>query len=278
MKRIIAGILALSMMFSFAACGDSSSTSDSSKASTSSSAADSSETNGQSESQAETSAVTEESSAAQTQSTEAPKTGEITTFEQSYTYKFQQLSASKSYSIEMSMDYMGMKVPLKFEINKKNFHMVMDMTQFGGEANTETYYIDGKTYALLPSNKMYSLTEGEVNNQFADSADLSPNGDIQFISSTEENGMIVEKLKVTTDNPSGGKVTSDATYYYDKASGEPKKVVAAVNGMTSTIEITSFKVGEQNIVLPDLSGWTRVDANPNAGINAGTAGAAAANQ
>ena len=90
--------------------------------------------------------------------------------------------------------------------------------------------------------------------------------------------VIVEKLKVTTDNPSGGKVTSDATYYYDKASGEPKKVVAAVNGMTSTIEITSFKVGEQNIVLPDLSGWTRVDANPNAGINAGTAGAAAANQ
>lgn len=279
MKKILSAILALTMVCAFAGCNESSSASDISKTkeseNTSSAVIDDS-----TESPAETSPSVSEPDDT-TQPTDPTETGEVTqpttpsdtttsstaeqqpseAFKNSYTYKFQQTTKSAAYSMGMTMEYMGTKIPLTFEINGQDFHMVMNMSAFGGETETETYYVGGNTYALNRATKTYSVTQGESGATMQTSPDVTPAGDVEFISSSEENGMIVEKMKITTHNASGAAVSSDATYYYDKATGEPKKVVAVSGGVTSTVEITSFKAGAPTITLPDFTGWTKIDSS-----------------
>lgn len=266
MKKIITAILALSMICAAATgCSDSSSSKDTSAAGVSSSSAVSSDTS----SQAEKSAVTEKNPALPDSSSEKENSQSQSgaKFEDTFTYKLMQTTKSKTYSMSMVMDYMSVKIPLQMDINGENFHMTMDMSAMGGDKDTETFYVDGKTYALIRAQKVYSITEGNGSAASKMTVDLTPEGNVELISVSEENGMTVEKVKVKSQNEQGIEMTTQADYYYDKSTGTPKKIIATAAGVKSTIEITSFSDDAPEIKLPDFTGWTKVDANyqdPNA--------------
>lgn len=265
MKKILTAILALSMICAaVTGCSDSSSSKDTSAAGASSSSAVSSDS-----SEVEKSAVTQNNPALPDSSDPAENSQSQSglKFEDSFTYKLMQTTKTKTYSMSMVMDYMSVKIPLSMELNGENFHLTMDMSSMGGDKDTETYYLDGKTYALIRAQKVYSVTEGNGSNAAKMSPDLTLEGNVELVSVKEENGMTVEKVKVKNQNEQGAEVATEATYYYDKSTGVPKKIEASASGVKSTVEITSFSDSAPEIKLPDFTGWTKVDANyqdPNA--------------
>ena len=285
MKKLIAFLLAVSMTFAFAGCSDNSSSAAEKTASSSSSSiddtsitdsgaedssnADQSKTEGSntdsSNNEQETTTQATTSAAEQNTSSEketAKQGGSGIKFEDSYTYKFQQQSASKAFAMNMSMNYYGIEMPIEFQKNGDDFHLKMTAASGQVSVVNDYYVIAGKTYILDAAKKSYSEYAGASAN-VAGVTNLVPEGTFEVLSSKEENGQIVEAIRInqtSTDTTGANKVTSvDATYYFDKATGEPRKIDVNTSGVKTSVSVTKFQVGPQTIKLPDLTGWTKKD-------------------
>lgn len=276
MKKLVALLLAISITCAFAGCSeDSSDTGAKTSSSASSSLSESSNTE---ESKTEESkkeetttttttaqetTTTKETTAEQTTSSEKETTkqgGSGIKFEDSYTYKFQQQSASSAFAMNMSMKYMGVEMPIEFQKNGNDFHLKMSASMGQVSYVQEYYVVGGKTYILDPSKKTYSETQG-TNAGISGVTTLVPEGTFEVLSSKEENGQIVEVVKVKQKSASGKESTTDATYYYDKATGAPKKIDVKSSTTSTSVNITKFEVGAQTIKLPDLTGWTKKNSS-----------------
>lgn len=266
MKKILALIVALGMTTAmFAGCSEDESSTAGTTSSSSSSAADtsseaeSSKAEDPSSSSSETETTTTTSAAQQsepdTTTSHASNPGGAVKFEDSYTYKFQQKTKEKKFAMNLKMNYMGIDMPMEFKVNGDNVYMKISASQGGVSYAQEYYIIDGKTYILDFTKKSYSVSTN-AGGGMTGMADVVPEGMYEIISTKEENGMIVEQVKINQSKATGATTTSEATYYYDKATGAPKKIDVTSQGVKSTVEVTLFQQGEQSIVLPDLSGWT----------------------
>ena len=274
MKKALALIAALVMTCAMiTGCSeDSSSTAGtsstaSSSADSSSSAADasSSESQADSSSAAETTTTaassepeqtTTASSSGDSSATEtAPQGGSGIKFEDSYTGKFQKQTATKKFTLCMSMKYMGVDMPIDFEVNGDEFHLKMSASA-GGQSMVQEYYcVGGYTYVLDSTKKTYNKYKGAATSSTS-VTNLVPEGTYELVSQKEENGKIVEVVNVTTTNSAGKKTTSQATYRYDKATGLPSDMDVTASGVKTTVTVTKFDPTAPTIKLPDLSGWT----------------------
>ncbi len=273
MKKILALIVALGMTTAmFAGCSEDESSTAGTSASSSSSAADSSSADDSSSSDDSSNAQDDSSSSSEAETTTTTSGSQSSTpdttasqqgqqqggaikFEDSYTYKFQQQTAAKKFAMNLKMNYMGIDMPMEFKANGDNVYMKISASQGGVSYAQEYYIIDGKTYILDSTKKTYSVSTN-AGGGMTGMADVVPEGMYEIISTKEENGMIVEQVKINQSKATGATTTSEATYYYDKATGAPKKIDVTSQGVKSTVEVTLFQQGEQSIVLPDLSGWT----------------------
>ena len=268
MKKILALIVALGMTTAmFAGCSeDESSTagttsSSSSSAADSSSEAESSKAEDPSSSSSETETTTTTSAAQQsepdTTTSQASNPGGAVKFEDSYTYKFQQKTKEKKFAMNLKMNYMGVDMPMEFKVNGDDIYMKMSASQGSVSYVQEYYVVGGKMYILDSAKKTYSVSNN-ANGGMTGMTNVTPEGNYEIVSSTEENGMIVEDVKITSK---GSTAASNAKYYYDKATGEPKKIDVTAQNVKSTVEVTKFEQGAQTITLPDLSGWTNKSAS-----------------
>ncbi len=271
MKKILALIVALGMTTAmFAGCSeDESSTagttsSSSSSAADSSSEAESSKAEDPSSSSSETETTTTTSAAQQsepdTTTSQASNPGGAVKFEDSYTYKFQQNTKEKKFAMNLKMNYMGVDMPMEFKVNGDDVYMKMSASQGSVSYVQEYYVVGGKMYILDSAKKTYSVSNN-ANGGMTGMTNVTPEGTYEIISSKEENGMIVEEVKINQESAAGAKTTSNAKYYYDKATGEPKRIDVTAQNVKSTVEVTKFEQGAQTITLPDLSGWTNKSAS-----------------
>lgn len=270
MKRILAMILALSLVCAAAGCESSSSSKDTS--STSSSQAETSETTTTS---SETTTTTTTQTTTETTTTTATSQTQQTTLEtiedekpdpamlNTLTYKMQTDLSKKQFAIDMTMTYFNMNVPIKCRVMNENSYFSMDMSAFGGESMpTESYVIDGMSYAVNPATKTYSASQNSGNQMSGISiVDIITTGNAKFVSSREENGMVIENLSITQKTAQGTTKVTQSEITFDKATSAPKKIEAVQNGIKSTVIFNSYAVGPQEIKLPDLTGWTKVEAN-----------------
>lgn len=291
MKKVLALIVALGMTCAmFAGCSEdesstaaktNSSSSVSSEADSSSEADVSSEADASSEAETTTTASSQEetttttttaqettTSASDTTSSQAAtqQAGAAIKFEDSYTYKFQQSVKGKAFELDMQMKYMGVDMPIDLKMNGEDFSM--KVTASAGTANYAQEYVcvNNVTYVLDHAKKQYTKYQGAARNATS-VADVVPEGAYQVLSVKEENGLVAEQVKVTTTSSAGKETTSEATYYYDKATGVPKKMEVTTNGTKNTVNVTKFQIGAQTITVPDLTGWTDKNA---AAANANT--------
>lgn len=177
-------------------------------------------------------------------------------FEDSYTYKFQQQLMTKTFSLQMEQEIMGTDSKIELVMNGNDF-LMRDISDNTSSDQESAYYgIGNVVYMLDGANKQYAKYEGS--NDISDTANPVPEGKYEVLSQTEQGGLIAEKLRVTDTNSMGKEVTSEVTYYYDKASGAPKKMEGTDGGVTQTVTILKFEVGPQTIKLPDLTGWTDI--------------------
>ncbi len=266
MKKFLALIVAIGMTCAFiTGCSeDESSTAAKTNSSSVSSSADSSKAADSSEAETTTTTTAkQEETTTTTTASEADQTttkqGETTTsnagggaavkFEDSYTYKFQQSTKDQQFALNMKMTYSGVEMPIEFKVNKADFDMKITAASYSQE------YIckDNVTYVLNSALKQYIKSQGSSNGIASIGTSVVPDGAYTIQSQTEENGMIVEKVKI---NATTSTSASEATYYFDKATGVPKKIDVTASGTKQTVTITSFSVGPQTITVPDLTGWT----------------------
>lgn len=244
MKKISAVIMALIMTCAaFTACGDNDSDSkkDSDKKSSSSAAAADDK---DSDSKADDSKV-EEGGLAKAYS-EKLKGGEFV------------------FDMTLSTDMTG-EMPCKISSKGKNYHVTM--TAMG--VNMDIYTVDGKTYTLMPDAKLYQVAEGEdMEDVGVDVDEFILSDDYKYVETKEEDGMTVEvftapamdievesgvELEVGDDDDSANNTVS---YYFD-ADQNLKKIVteSSISG-NSTVTVNSLAYECEDIVLPDLTGWT----------------------
>ena len=184
----------------------------------------------------------------------APQGGSGIKFEDSYTGKFQKQTASKAFTLNMSMKYMGVDMPIDFAVNGDEFHMKMSASA-GGQSMVQEYYcVGGYTYVLNHSTKTYNKYKGATTSGTG-VTNLVPEGTYEVVSQKEENGKIVEVVNVTTTNSAGKATTNQATYRYDKATGLPTDMDVTASGIKTTVTVTKFEAKAPTIKLPDLSGW-----------------------
>ena len=287
MKKIIAAVVSLALVLAMATgCSDSSSSSaDTANTASNSQAENSSEAQTTTTTAATTTETTAESATETTPQTTTETTTQTTTetttseteqttietiesekldpaFEKSLTHKMQKTLASKQFAMELNMTYMTMNIPIKCIENGKDSYISMNMAAFGGEDTpTEIYNISGKTYAVNSAAKTYSELDGSNSQSGTVSAEnIIPSGGYKFISSKEENGMIIETIEIDNMSAQGTAKKTKTEFYFDKATGLPKKIEAEQNGVKSTITFTKFEIGAKEIKLPDLTGWTKQDA------------------
>ena len=276
MKKALALIAALVMTCAMiTGCSeDSSSTAGTTSSSSSSAASSEADTSSSSEAETTTTASSstpddttttasssEPDATTTTKSTEssgtetAPQGGSGIKFEDSYTGKFQKQTASKAFTLNMSMKYMGVDMPIDFEVNGDEFHLKMSAAA-GGQSMVQEYYcVGGYTYVLDSTKKTYNKYKGAATSSTS-VTNLVPEGTYELVSQKEENGKIVEVVNVTTTNSAGKKTTSQATYRYDKATGLPSDMDVTASGVKTTVTVTKFDPNAPTIKLPDLSGWT----------------------
>lgn len=241
MKKITAIICSVVMTCAmFASCGEESS---SSKAETSSAVSSS-----------------ESASDETSDSSSVEMTGD-STYAAAYTEKLR----DGNFAIELTSasDYMG-ELEIKMEVSGDNFHMYMGLGEFG---TTDTYYLDGKMYVLDEASKTYMVSETETTDTAGD--DITSTGfglsdEYEFVSSEEtDDGMVCESYSYVDEMYAVDSETevepSIIKYYFDKASGDINKIEVTEMGMTQTVTINSFTVGDVEITLPDLSDWTETD-------------------
>ena len=140
----------------------------------------------------------------------------------------------------------------------------MDMSMFGGESvPTETYVIDGKSYSLNPATKTYSVTDNSVTSDqgFSFIVDSVLPDNFRFIKSEEKDGMIAETIMTKSQTAMGTTTEAETVLYYDKNTKLLKKAEASSNGVKSVAEISKFEIGNQKIVLPDLTGWKKTEGS-----------------
>ncbi len=201
--------------------------------------------------------TTKESASSEKETTTTKQGGGSTIkFEDTYTYKFQQQASSSALAMDLSMKYAGIDMPIEFKKNGNDFYFKMSVSQGQVSVVQEYYYINGTTYSLNAKNKTYTETKGTAAN-VGSVTNLVPQGSFDVVSSKEENGLIAETVKIKQTSAAGKVSTAEATYYYDKASGEPKKMDVTTSGIKTTVTVTKFEVGAQTIKLPDLTGWTK---------------------
>lgn len=230
---------------------DSSSSSEAETTTTASSEPDETTTTASSEpDQTTTSAKTTDSSTTET----APSGGSGIKFEDSYTGKFQKMTASKAFTLNMSMKYMGVDMPIEFQMNGEEFHMKMTASSGSVSMIQEYYCVGGFTYVLNHTTKTYNKYKGATTSGLG-MTNLVPAGTYEIVSQKEENGKIVEVVNVTTQNSAGKKTTSQATYRYDKATGYPTDMDVTASGVKTKVTVTKFDAAAPTIKLPDLSGW-----------------------
>ena len=271
MKKILAMILSLTLVCAVATgCDSSSSTNDTNSSSSSSQAETTSKTTTTTSetttttttmATTETTTTTAETQPTATQASETEKTDPAML--NTLTYKMQKSLEAKQFAIDMTMTYMTLNIPVKTKTMNDNSYFSMDMSAFGGEAMpTEIYTIDGKTYAVNPATKTYSVSDGSGNTQFnLNISNSFTSGSTKFVGKREENGMVIETLSVTQKTAQGENKVTQTEIYFDKATSTPKKIEATQNGVKSVVTFNSFVIGPQEIKLPDLTGWTKTEAN-----------------
>ena len=180
--------------------------------------------------------------------------GEATKFEDSNLYKFMQKLETESFETEIELDFMGGKTTSL--IKKNNEAMYAKTTSPLDGEDEETYKVGGTTYVLNPTEHTYR----EETDETADflSVLFSNSVSYEVISTTEENGLIVERIKITEkegDNPK----SSESIFRFNKETGDLVSTESENGGMKMSAIIKSFKTGPLEIKLPDLSDWTKED-------------------
>lgn len=214
------------------------------------------------------SAVTSEVSADDTSDSKAAETNSDATYAAAYTEKLK----DGNFSIEMTTesDYTG-AFTIKMESSGENFHMYMDLGEYGA---TDTYYLDGKMYTLEEATKTYmvfDMSDEEVGGEDAVSTGFGLEDDYDFVSSEEtDDGLICETYSFVDEMLAADSETevdpSTVKYYFDKSSGDLKKIEVSQMGITQTgiiqtVTVNSFVVGDVEITLPDLTDWTETDVS-----------------
>lgn len=241
MKKVTAIICSVIMSCAmFVSCGDESSSSKAEEAS---------------------SAVTSEVSADDTADSKAAETNSDATYAAAYTEKLK----DGNFSIEMTTesDYTGV-FTIKMESSGENFHMYMDLGEYGA---TDTYYLDGKMYTLEEATKTYmvfDMSDEEVGGEDAVSTGFGLEDNYDFVSSEEtDDGLVCETYSFVDEMFATDSETevdpSTVKYYFDKTSGDLKEVEVTQMGITQTVTVNSFVVGDVEITLPDLTDWTETD-------------------
>lgn len=129
----------------------------------------------------------------------------------------------------------------------------------------EIYFIDGKTYSLVPSIKsiIKPKTEPDFDSIRLDIYALDSRAELK--SSEEKDGQIVEVYGVpaAAHTPEGYKLNDKldltVTYYFDKQTGNATKLTvnSPLTGM-KTVTFERLEFGSQRITLPDIKGWTEI--------------------
>lgn len=209
-------------------------------------------------SQSDTSSKATTTDAASSQSaTESSATGTSSLkFEDSYTYKFQQQAKSNAYELDLATSMNGADIKIIFKINGNDFYMNVAASQGAVSQTQEMYFVGNVSYILDSATKTYQKFQGgdSSGNSALGMTQMVPDGTYELLSQTEEGGMIVEKIKINLNGQN-----AEATYYFNKATGAPTKLLSVSQGVQQEITVTKFKVGAQSIKAPDLTGWQELN-------------------
>ncbi len=181
---------------------------------------------------------------------------EGTKFEDSNLYKFMQKLDTEPFEMEVVLDFMGTKMT---SLMRKNSEATYAQTTslLDGEIE-ETYTIGGKSYVLNPSKKTYHEEADEAGADSILSMMFAEGASYEVVSTNEDSGLIIERIKITEKDGDQTK-TSEGTFKFSKATGILVSVENENSEIKIAVEIKSFKVGPQEIKLPDLSDWTKED-------------------
>lgn len=263
MKKITAILCSVIMSCAmFVSCGeeDSSSKAETSSAAVTSEAAADDTTDSKSDAADDTADSNSEAADDTTDSKSEASNGD-STYAAAYTEKLK--DANFSMDLTTETPYTG-AVNVKMAINGDNFRMYMDLGELGA---TDMYYLDGKMYTLDEASKSYFVNEMSADEAgVEDVADtsLGMEDNYEFVSSEEtDDGMICETYSFVDDMMTVDSDTevepSTAKYYFDKSTGDIKKIEVTQMGMTQTVTINEIVIGDVEITLPDLSDWTEAD-------------------
>ena len=260
MKKLLAFTLLLVMSAAFlTACGDedSSSKKDKDSSATSSSAAAEDSSKGDESSDAGD-ASSDAGDASSDEKSAAEGDGALT---KAYTEKMKE----GNYAVEMKASVMGMDTNIAIKQNGDDMYALLDL--FGEQM--EIYKIGDSATVVMPSEKQYGEVPADQIAAYTGSiSTYTIDENSTFVGTSEEDGMTVETFKVPMEMELGEGVTvgddadtdNEVKYYYD-ADGNLKKVVTTSPMVgESAVEITSLKFGDVKIELPDLSGYTKVEA------------------
>lgn len=260
MKKITAIICSVVMSCAmFVSCGEEDS---SSKAETSS-AAVTSEAAADDTTDSKSDAATDDT--ADSNSEAADSKSESGNGDSTYAAAYTEKLKDGNFSMDLTTEtpYTG-AINVKMAISGDNFRMYMDLGEYGA---TDMYYLDGKMYTLDETTKTYMVAEMSADEAgVEDIADTSLGMDdnYEFVSSEEtDDGMICETYSfvddmMTVDSDTEAEL-STAKYYFDKSTGDIKKIEVTQGGMTQTATINEIVIGDVEITLPDLSDWTETD-------------------
>ena len=182
--------------------------------------------------------------------------GEATKFEDTNLYKFLQKLDTESFETEIELNFMGGKTT---SLIKKNSEAMYAKTTspLDGEVE-ETYKVGGKTYVLNPAEKTYREENGVEGIGSILSLMLADDTRYEVISTDENSGLIIERIKMITKDGDQEK-SSESVFRFSKATGALVSTESENGGMKMSAEFKSFKTGPLEIKLPDLSDWTKED-------------------
>lgn len=182
------------------------------------------------------------------------------TYAAAYTEKIK----SKNFAMKMSVDneYTG-AMSLTMEFCGGNYHINLDSDAYG----VEMYLVDEKMYIMDASTKTYSVMDYSSDVYGEEDPVESGFGlkdGYEFVGSEEtDDGMVCETftyvdeiVALYEDSSASDAVPNQCKYYFDKESGDLKKIEVTESGMTETIVVDSFTTDITEITLPDLTDWT----------------------
>ncbi|MBO5449109.1 MAG: hypothetical protein J5994_07240 [Ruminococcus sp.] len=184
----------------------------------------------------------------------------------SYAEAYTQKLRDKNFSLVMTIESdLAGKNTMTMEYGGENYHMCLT----SGDYVVDTYLVDSKMYILDSENKAYSVLDYSRDLYGEEDPAVSSFGiqeDFEFVGSEEtEDGLVCETYKYvdpvtedpgSEDSSSGDVGAIEYKYYFDKESGDLKKIDVSDTGITQTVTVDSFTVGSTEVALPDLTGWT----------------------